>query len=179
VKRARGFTLIELLIYLALLVAGTLTIAGLELTASRAAFLERSLVDLGMDGDQLGARFKDDVRQAIRVAFGPIESNKGALLVLSMPSGGEVRWELDGAHKVESVGPVTRVEKPKLVRRAFGAPGGVPSRVEGFPRVEKLALTRSGRSVRLDFTVAVARGDEITARRSYQLAASPIAEEAP
>jgi hypothetical protein len=177
--KSRGFTMAELLVYMALLLAGTLTIAGLELSASRAAFLERALVDLGMEADELGARFRDDVRQAIRVEDGKIEGGKGALLVLAMPGGGEVRWDLDGSSRVERTGPAVKAEGIKLVRRVYLKPNTVPSRVETFAHAEKLLLTRSGHSVRLDFSVAVARADEVTARRSYKLAACPIAEEVP
>lgn len=174
-----GFTLIELVVYLALLVAGTIVIAGLEFTASRAAFLERALVDLGIQGDEMGLRFKEDIAQAVRVEEGKLDNKAGALLILATASGGEVRWELESAKKVERTGPALRAEGVRLVRRVFVKPGTTPSRVEVFGLVDKLLLTRSGTSVRLDATLAVSRGDEVTARRSFQFAASPVAEEAP
>jgi hypothetical protein len=179
IARQRGFTLAELMIYLALLVAGTVMIAGLELTASRAAFLERALVDLGLEAEELGGRFREDVFGAVRVDQGKIANGKGTLLVLGTPGGGEVRWEVEGAARAETVGPVTRIENARLVRRAFAQAGAAPTRVQTFAFIERLALTRSGRSLRLDLTLAASRGDEITARRSYQLAASPVAEAAP
>jgi hypothetical protein len=103
----------------------------------------------------------------------------GPLMVLHMPGGGEVHWILEHASKIDRAGPSVKAEGTKLVRRQFAKPHTPPDRVEVFGHVAKVGLTHAGRSLRLDVTLEAARGDEVTARRSYQFAASPIAENAP
>jgi type II secretory pathway pseudopilin PulG len=187
--RRRGFTLIELLAYIALVTAAMIVIAGIEVTASHAAFLERALIDLALDGDALEVHLRDDLRQATRVepAFEALSTPKlhGTLLVVGTPSGGEIRYEIESAKALEAEpsGAGVRAESPRLVRRTLPRPGAPPVRTEVFARIEKLHVGRElhgGRALyRFEMTLAYAKGDETTARRTYSFAASPLAQEAP
>jgi hypothetical protein len=178
VRRTRGFTLVELMVYLALLVAGTIVIASLEFTAARAAFLERSLVDLGMEGDEISTRFRDDVRQSVRAEDALDPKKGGAFLVLTEPAR-VIRWEVESPTHIEKAGPMTRLDKGRLVRKVFEKGATTPSRTQAFVHFDRLVLTRSGAELRLELTLAVSRGGEVTARRTYAVSAAPVAEEAP
>lgn len=177
-RRSAGFTLVELMVYLALLVAGTIVIAGLELTAARAAFLERSLVDLGMEGDEISTRFRDDVRQSLHSEDALDSKKGGAFLILTEPRG-VVRWEVESPAQVEKAGPMTRLDKGRLVRKVFEKGATTASRTQVFVHFDRLVLTRSGAELRLELTLAASRGGEVTARRTYAVSAVPVAEEAP
>jgi len=184
---SRGFTLIELLVYLALLVAGTIVIAGLEFTASRAAFLERALVDLGLQSDDLGTRFKDDVSQAVRVADAAtatdmkLDGNKGTLLVLTTAPGGEIRWELESAAKVEKTGPLGprggRAPRPSSVRQAGHdavARRDVQPRREAAPHAERALRAARRDALRLEGRRGVTRSPVVPARGEPDRGGGPM-----
>jgi type II secretory pathway pseudopilin PulG len=180
-KRARGFTLIELLCYLALVTAGLMVIAGLELAASRALFLERALVDMTLEADSLASNFRDDLMEASRVEGPEIAGGKGCLLGITLTGGSAIQWYVEHAKSVRQDAAAIHLESPRLTRRTLAKQSPQPLGVAVFSHIERLDLVRlpSGRMWRLDVTFARSRADEVGARRSYTVTASTLCEGSP
>jgi hypothetical protein len=173
-KRTGAYTLVELIVYMALVTGALAVMVGLEMAASRASFLERALVDLALRGDDLGARFRDDIRQAVRIVTPA--ARPGTILIVGLPSGAEVRYELELPDK-------GKLKTERLVRTLHARPGAEPLERTAYEGLERFAFGHDARGARTEYvleaTFVYARGGEVSARRSFRYAASPIAEGSP
>jgi len=186
--RARsGFTLIELVTYIALITAASVVIGGLEMAASKAAYLERALVEIAFRSDLLGTRFRSDIREASKINFVPLSPMaRGAFLIVLKANGTENRYAIEEADKLgtttEGDRTTLRAERARLVRELRIAPGRDATLREVTSDVEKLELVRELRGGKahyvLSITLVSGKGDAAT-RRSFVFSATPLVEEAP
>jgi hypothetical protein len=190
-RRARraGFTLVELIVYLALVSAGLVALLGLELAASNASFLESTLVDLEQHGDDLGTRFRDDLRQAKHVALEPAPTGPrphGTILVVELATGEEVRYELEDSATATAVSDSGReglhATAARLAREVHPKPGAPAQDRTVYRGLERFSLERDPRGGHALYVLEVGfavQARQSTIRRAFRFAASPLAEEAP
>jgi hypothetical protein len=170
-RRARGFTLIELVTYLGLLTAGLTTIAGIQLAASRAAFLEWALIDLHAEQDLALARFAEDVTLATKADLEdeperPLEPGRRSALVVRRADGKTVRW-----------GTAADAKGAQRFTRALQ---GTPD--ESYPHIEGWRFTidrAEGRApfVKVELSLAYRKGNEQVVKRRFERVVQPRAWE--
>jgi hypothetical protein len=167
--RARGFTLVELVTYLALVTAALTTMGGIELAASRAAFLERALLAINQEQDAALSAFAEDVARASSVAV----EDKGAVLVVRSIEG-TVRWAAgkDERGHPALVRSVARTDGKNPPDRAF-------THAESWRASATVPAGGGAPLVKLELSIAIPQDQLHVVRKSFERTARSLGWEAP